>query len=681
MPDPRVNWVLAATMSLDRIENLIGRLCGADVGGNHEPIGIVQGLRDFRELVVKHSKLELRRSVFVCENHSVIFIRPKRHPATPHRTSPWWSRREASCSGARWTVQRYYVMVEGIDIRLVKPGDPFMLSQDGSKLSFREANRSAHGETLLHTRPVTHIRYTLLMIARALAFIITCVIGFGQAYPLPSCQQYIGVVQLSNSCVSNVSDLAFDDQGRTWVADAYRIMRFPTLKSVSPIPTVLSADLVLGRPDFTTLNTPSSPPCPECFLDGVQRLVFDKGGNLWVVHNLGLSRFAPPFTTFQKPDLVLTSLGFGPLTAMAFDLSGNLWASAGDGVCDRVLMFTPPFQQAMRPKVVIGQSSADTCLVPAPGPNRVALVRGLAVDGSGDLLVADNGNSRIAIFRPPFSTFMPATFLIGQTDPNAYIALAFADGGLAGITDLGIGSSGELWVLHNFRSILSAYTFPFISGQQRSYWAQFGVFGGGVQYPNQRFPFDFNAFKFHFTSERAMWLPNHYSYSPPFDSPTDVISVLAFPVVSPLGVVNAASFQMGSLSPGEFVTIFGVQPGFNGGLSNSPQNGALSTGLGKTSIYVNDRAAPMLFDRYDQASFQVPYETDVNRPISLQAEVGGIRGPVLTLGGLMVSPGLFTLDGRNGAVLNHLGTLGPLAGTACSICCAFATGSWVHSLD
>ena len=501
------------------------------------------------------------------------------------------------------------------------------------------------------------------MIARVLTFMVTCAISFSQSYPLPSCQQYLGVIQLSNSCVSNISDLAFDDQGRTWVADGSRIMRFPTLRSGSPIPSVLAADLILGRPDFTTLNTPSSPPCPECFVDGVQRLIFDKSGNLWVVHNLGVSRFAPPFTTFQKPDLVLkSSSGFGYETALAFDTSGNLWISAGYGVCDRVLMFAPPFQATMQPKIVIGQPSANTCLVPAPGPNRVAAVTGIALDHSGNLLVADNANSRIAIFQPPFSTFMPATFLIGQTDPNAFVPLAFADGGLSGITDLGIGSSGELWVLHNFGSILSEYTLPFISGQQRSYWAHFGA---KTQYPNRPFPYTFSAFKFHFTNDWTMWLIDHLNS-------IDAIGVLAFPVISPLGVVNAASFQPGGFSPGEFVTAFGVQLGFNGGLSNSPQNGALSTGLGKTSFYVNDRAAPMLFDRYDQASFQVPYETDVSRPISLQAEVGGIRGPVLMLGGLMVSPGLFTLDGRNGAVLNHLGALGPLERGQFGV--AFATG-------
>lgn len=82
---------------------------------------------------------------------------------------------------------------------------------------------------------------------------------------------------------------------------------------------------------------------------------------------------------------------------------------------NRILEFTAPFTSGMSATLVIGQpdfvsSRSGTTASSLNSPNAIAF------DSSGNLWVADTGNSRILRFSPPFTSGMSASLVLGQLD-------------------------------------------------------------------------------------------------------------------------------------------------------------------------------------------------------------------------------------------------------------------------
>ena len=136
------------------------------------------------------------------------------------------------------------------------------------------------------------------------------------------------------------------------------------------------------------------------------------------------------FTTGMPANLVLGQTDFNsntPLTSqinlknpygLVFDASGNLWVA--DTINSRVLMFKPPFSNGSAASLVIGQpdfnSGSGNGGDDFPSANRLSGPSSLAFDSSGNLWVADSGNNRVLRFSPPFGTNMGANLVIGQLD-------------------------------------------------------------------------------------------------------------------------------------------------------------------------------------------------------------------------------------------------------------------------
>jgi len=98
--------------------------------------------------------------------------------------------------------------------------------------------------------------------------------------------------------------------------------------------------------------------------------------------------------------------------ALAFDSSGNLWVATAMSV----LEFVPPFHSGMAATVTIG---VGTTTDEPPAADILDTPDGIALDSAGDLIVSDSLNSRVLIFKPPFTTGMDATTLIGQPNMTA----------------------------------------------------------------------------------------------------------------------------------------------------------------------------------------------------------------------------------------------------------------------
>lgn len=119
---------------------------------------------------------------------------------------------------------------------------------------------------------------------------------------------------------------------------------------------------------------------------------------------------------------------------------------------------------------------------------------------------------------------------------------------------------------------------------------------------------------------------------------------VAFPAA---GVLNAASFAGGAVSPGELVTIFGT------GFGASPiaqasygSDGYLPVEVGATRVYFDNVAAPMIYSLNRQVSAVAPY--DISGATQVQVEYAGLRSQAVSIPVTTAAPGIYCYAGGAG---------------------------------
>lgn len=262
----------------------------------------------------------------------------------------------------------------------------------------------------------------------------------------------------TSSGMNNPWDVAIDPtSGKVFVADTNhnRILRFASFSSLQ---TGGDAEAVLGQVNFTTTSSGLS----DLKMWAPRGLVVDSSGILWVAdfRNHRVLRFdeASEKTTgaaadgvlgkadFTSSDAELSQTAIGFPYAVAVDAGGNLFV--GSSANNRVLMFADaanlmPGAAASR---VFGQIDfiSNTAAATRDGMNTPI---GLAVDGFGNLFVADSGNHRVLRFdaastRPNGAD---ADAVLGQPD---FITSASATGasGMHAPRAVRVTSDGLLWV-------------------------------------------------------------------------------------------------------------------------------------------------------------------------------------------------------------------------------------------
>ena len=154
-------------------------------------------------------------------------------------------------------------------------------------------------------------------------------------------------------------------------------------------------------------------------------------------------------------------------------------------------------------------------------------------------------------------------------------------------------------------------------------------------------------------------------------------------VIAPLptigGIVNAASYLAGGISPGEIVSIFGFSLGPVAGVSATLVKGYIPTTLANSTITFNGYPAPILYTSAGQINAIVPYELAGASNASIEATFGSARSNSVTLPVVSSAPGIFSVNATGqgpGAILdvnyNLVSTTNPVsAGSAIQI---FATG-------
>jgi uncharacterized protein (TIGR03437 family) len=150
--------------------------------------------------------------------------------------------------------------------------------------------------------------------------------------------------------------------------------------------------------------------------------------------------------------------------------------------------------------------------------------------------------------------------------------------------------------------------------------------------------------------------------------------------ISAKGVVNAASYAGGAVSPGEMITIFGSGLGPSALVGLQLDNrGYVSTSLGGTQVLFDGTAAPLIYTVAGQVSAVVPYSVSGKASTQLQVSYQGQNSNVVAIPVTPVAPGIFTVNASGlglGAVVNQDGTVNSATNPALvgSYVSVYATG-------
>ncbi len=128
---------------------------------------------------------------------------------------------------------------------------------------------------------------------------------------------------------------------------------------------------------------------------------------------------------------------------------------------NRLLIYNAPLSTGHNASVVLGQAAFDAQAAPIPPTAQsMNLPFGVALDSSGNLYVADSGNCRVLQFSPPFTNGQAANFALGQASGATNLTTNVCDVGWAGIgqpSGMAFDSTGNLWVADGGNSRVLMY--------------------------------------------------------------------------------------------------------------------------------------------------------------------------------------------------------------------------------
>ena len=245
-----------------------------------------------------------------------------------------------------------------------------------------------------------------------------------------------------------------------------------------------TADVVFGQPSFQAAdaNNPILPRGAERLFEPTLLAIDPRNGRLFVAdvgnHRVlswpnaqALVNTQPADLVIGQPDFYHTTLNFGGVSAnslavpegMAVDGQGNLYVA--DGFNNRVLVYAPPLTSGMAASQVFGQGGSFTTRFSnngGLGPNSLAAPDGVAVDAQGNLYVADLHNFRILEYDRPLSLGTTADRVLGQ--PNLFTDTMGAGGvsaaNLAGPNGIALDAGGNLYVVDYPNSRVLEYDQP-----------------------------------------------------------------------------------------------------------------------------------------------------------------------------------------------------------------------------
>jgi secreted PhoX family phosphatase len=199
--------------------------------------------------------------------------------------------------------------------------------------------------------------------------------------------------------------------------------------------------------------------------------VADTGNNRILEFEPPLSNGMNATVVIGQPDFTTAARGttqstFAVPIGLAFDASGNLWVA--DDFNNRVLEFKPPFTTGMNASLVLGEPDFTTANDVPPSQNSLNGPTGVAADSLGDVFVIDTNNIRVLEYKTPLSNGMNASVVIGQADfTHSTIGTSQNQLRIPRL-QLGFDGSGNLWVTDDQNNRVLQLKPPFTNGMNAS---------------------------------------------------------------------------------------------------------------------------------------------------------------------------------------------------------------------
>jgi uncharacterized protein (TIGR03437 family) len=128
------------------------------------------------------------------------------------------------------------------------------------------------------------------------------------------------------------------------------------------------------------------------------------------------------------------------------------------------------------------------------------------------------------------------------------------------------------------------------------------------------------------------------------------------PVLSAAGIVNAASFKGGGVSPGEIITLFGSNLGPAQVVLLTLQNNKVITSVSGAQVLFDGVPAPIIYTSSGQEAVIVPYEVFGKTSTQVQAVYQNVTSSAVAVPVVATAPALFTANAAGtgpGAILNQ----------------------------
>ena len=148
------------------------------------------------------------------------------------------------------------------------------------------------------------------------------------------------------------------------------------------------------------------------------------------------------------------------------------------------------------------------------------------------------------------------------------------------------------------------------------------------------------------------------SFADPRKSATATVTVTSGAAISvtPAGLLSAATYIGGGVSPGQIAVLFGkgFGPGDLGFASINPDD-RYATTAGGTSITFDGVPAPMIYAANGQLSAVIPYSVAGKANVAMQVSYNGLQSAPVPVPVIAAAPGLFTNDssGKGQAVAQN----------------------------
>ena len=296
----------------------------------------------------------------------------------------------------------------------------------------------------------------------------------------------IGPGGATQSTLQEPAAVAFDQAGNFWVADAFnqRVLRFPTPFSTGMKADLVvgQTDFVSMNPALAQnrLNDPLA----VAFDAAGDLFVCDTMNNRVLIFKPPFSIGMNASVVIGQTDFVssvaqTTQSGLNLPVGDAIDASGNLWVA--DDRNNRVLEYKPPFTNGMNASLVLGQPNFTSANAPGPLQNSLDGTEGVTTDAAGDVFVADTNNNRVLEYEPPFSNGMNAAVVFGQPDFTTGSVATTQNKMATPRVQVFIEGPENLWVADNNNSRILEFKPPFSNGMNASLVIGQSNFTGGTE--------------------------------------------------------------------------------------------------------------------------------------------------------------------------------------------------------